>query len=72
MEKIKNVGIEMHATMLSEDQLAVKWNISVKTLQAWRRKKCGPLYCKFGRCVRYPMQHVQEFEAKKLRESTYD
>lgn len=39
--------------LLDEHEAANVLNVSVRTLQAWRFKRCGPPYAKLGRSVRY-------------------
>ncbi|MBX3713063.1 MAG: hypothetical protein KF800_13970 [Lysobacter sp.] len=36
-----------------ENQLARGWDISVRTLQQWRRMGVGPIYLKLGNRVSY-------------------
>jgi hypothetical protein len=36
-------------------------DVTVNTLQDWRLKKTGPVYCKFGRAVRYPLAELERF-----------
>jgi len=35
---------------LTENQLAERWSVSIKTLQDWRRKGTGVSYLKLGVC----------------------
>ena len=39
--------------LLTEAQAADCLNLSIRTLQAWRVKGCGPLFVRAGRAVRY-------------------
>lgn len=53
------------APMLSEEDLANRWGISVRTLQDWRYKKTGPEFIKFGGwTVRYPLKAIIGYEEK--------
>jgi len=52
---------------LTENQLAERWNISVKTLQDWRRKGTGIKYLKLGKAVRYPVEIVEKYEADNMQ-----
>ena len=55
-------------TMFNETELAIRWKISVRTLQDWRQRKTGPRFFKLqGWAVRYPLQAVIEFEEQSLR-----
>jgi len=54
--------------MLSEQDLANRWGISVRTLQDWRYKKTGPEFIKFsGWTVRYPLKAVIGYEEKATK-----
>jgi hypothetical protein len=54
--------------MLSEQDLANRWGISVRTLQDWRYKKTGPEFIKFGGwTVRYPLKAVIGYEEKATK-----
>lgn len=52
---------------LTEHQLAERWNLSVKTLQYWRRTGIGVSYLKLGKTVRYPHEIVEKYEADHMR-----
>ncbi len=39
--------------LLAEAQAARLLNLSVRTLQAWRTKRCGPAFVRAGRAIRY-------------------
>lgn len=52
--------------MLSERELANRWNISPKTLQRWRTEKRGPAYIKLSKCVRYSIENVQAYEQEQM------
>jgi hypothetical protein len=53
-----------------ERQLAARWDLSVRTLQQWRRNGIGPTYMKLGSRVCYRLCDVVEFERKSLRQGT--
>jgi hypothetical protein len=46
-------GISAHDALFTEVQAADALNLSIRTLQAWRSKCCGPAYIRAGRAVRY-------------------
>jgi 3-methyladenine DNA glycosylase AlkD len=48
--------------LLCEQQLASRWGISIKTLQAQRWKGCSVAFIKLGRSVRYRLSDVVAFE----------
>jgi len=51
---------------LTEGQLAVRWQLSVKTLQAQRWKGVDCPYFKVGRLVRYRLVEVLRYEQANL------
>lgn len=51
---------------LTENQLADRWGLSVKTLQDWRRKGKGISYLKLGKAIRYPHETVEKYEAEHM------
>lgn len=58
------------AGMLNEKQLAARWNISVRTLQAARVKGGGVPFIRIGRAVRYRLEDVLAYEEAQRRTST--
>ena len=53
---------------LDERQTADVLGLKVTTLRDWRLKQTGPVYCKFGRAVRYPLDELEKFaEQAKVR-----
>lgn len=61
----------MTEVFFSEDALAARWDLSVRTLQAWRLRGDGPAFTKLGRrCVRYSAAEVERFERENMRSST--
>lgn len=55
---------------LTEKELALILNVSIRTLQDWRQRGCGPSYLKLGKSVRYPSDGVDTFIANALVTST--
>lgn len=51
---------------LTENQLAERWGLSIKTLQDWRRKGVGVAYLKLGKAIRYPHEVVEQYEHDHL------
>ena len=51
---------------LTENQLAERWGLSIKTLQDWRRKGTGVAYLKLGKAIRYPHEIVTKYEADHM------
>lgn len=46
----------------TETELALRWNISIKTLQRWRSEERGPPYIKLSKAVRYPVDEIIAYE----------
>jgi hypothetical protein len=49
---------------LSQSDLATRWNLSSRTLEAWRHKRIGPPYTQLGRSIRYLTRDIEQFEAE--------
>ena len=60
----------MNEGMLSPRELAMRWNMSNKTLARWRCVGGGPRYFRIGKLVRYALTDVQAFELRARRDST--
>ena len=48
---------------LSTCDLAIRWQLSPRTLQRWRLSRKGPLFCRIGRAIRYRLEDITSFEA---------
>lgn len=48
---------------MSEQDVADRWQKSVRTLQRWRRDGYGPVYLRIGGTIHYRMRDVLAFEA---------
>lgn len=59
-------------SLLTEEQLAARWALSVKTLQAARLKGTLVDFVKIGRSVRYRLSDVEAYELGQVRHSTSD
>jgi hypothetical protein len=55
---------------LNEKQLAERWGVSVRTLQAARVKGSGVPFIRIGRAVRYRLEDVLAYEEDQRRTST--
>jgi Helix-turn-helix domain len=61
---LKGAGrMARQTVLLSEEQVAERWMVSVKTLQGWRVRGGGPKFIKLGRVVRYSELDLEEFLA---------
>jgi hypothetical protein len=56
-----------HVRHLTQLDLARRWRISPRTLEAWRSLRRGPVYLKLGGVVVYRAQDVEVFEQAQLR-----
>lgn len=52
---------------LTEEQVALRWNMSHRTLQNMRLRGQKPEWIKIGRCVRYRLTDIQLFELENTR-----
>ena len=66
-DQIHAAEVEPH---LNEVQLAARFAVSVKLIQAMRVKGNGVKYIKVGRLVRYRMDSVLEFENAHSHDNT--
>lgn len=57
------------AVFLNERDLSQRYNISVKTLRAWRFRHIGPPYLKLGGSVRYRLADLERWETSHIREA---
>jgi hypothetical protein len=60
--------LECHS--YTEQELAARWKISIKTLQDWRFRGFGPKFLKLGKNVRYPISEILAFEEENTVSST--
>jgi phage terminase Nu1 subunit (DNA packaging protein) len=57
--------------VLNEAQAALYLNVSPRTLQDWRCKGLGPIFCRMGaRSVRYRRADLDSFIARGAAQST--
>lgn len=56
---------------LDENELAIRWGLSVKTLRRWRQEQLGPIYCKLGHRVTYLLHEIEAFERRVSRYSSF-
>ena len=52
---------------LREDELALRWRISPRTLQRWRSEGRAPPHLQFGQRILYRREDVEDFEARHRR-----
>ena len=46
--------------MISEAAVAIRLGVSKAALRVWRRQGRGPVFCRFGKCVRYSPRDVEQ------------
>jgi predicted DNA-binding transcriptional regulator AlpA len=62
---------EHQTRALTEYEVATRLGLSVATLRAWRLKRKGPCFVRFGRAVRYLPDDLDRFvEASSVRAGT--
>jgi len=52
---------------LTQIDVARRWRMSDRTLEAWRWKKIGPPHLRIGAKVVYRLEDVLDYEAAHLR-----
>ncbi len=57
----------MHYPVMTEQQVATRWKVSLKTMRRWRQEKVGPAWHKLFRRVRYHEADVFDFEQQSAR-----
>ena len=56
--------------LINEVEAAKSLNISLTTVQRWRREGKGPAYRKLNKTVRYRRSDIEDFVASARRTST--
>ncbi|HQX90422.1 MAG TPA: helix-turn-helix domain-containing protein [Moraxellaceae bacterium] len=57
----------MHYPVMTEQQVAARWKVSLKTMRRWRQDKVGPTWHKLYRHVRYHEADVFDFEQQSAQ-----
>ena len=60
----------MGTKMLTTKQAAAYLGLAETTLEAWRCRGGGPLFCKMQKAVRYRLEHLDAFLNERIRTST--
>jgi hypothetical protein len=58
----------MDKNRITPEDLALRWDVTTKTLSQWRWTGKGPPFFKIGRSIKYYVDGVEEFE--RLRNVT--
>jgi len=56
--------------MLTQDELAKRWQISPRTLEQWRWLGRGPKFLKVGARVLYRPTDIENYEASQICQNT--
>lgn len=54
---------------LKQDEVAARWGLSPRTLEAWRSERRGPAFLKIGGRVHYRLEDIEAWEAEQVRQS---
>ena len=63
---------EHQSQALTEHEVANRLGLSVATLRAWRGKRKGPRFVRFGRAVRYLSADIDRYVQANVVNSTID
>jgi hypothetical protein len=63
-------GAKSKKLYLKEHEVAERWGMSVKHIQALRSRGSGPRFTKFGRYVRYHIRELKKYEEANSFHST--
>ena len=55
---------------LKRQEAANFLNLKKSTLEAWAVRGAGPIFCKFGRAVRYRLSDLEKFVDTQTRKNT--
>lgn len=51
---------------LTVKELAARYSVHINTIYLWNRTGKGPRYIKFGKALRYPIDEIEHWEARRL------
>ncbi len=72
-ELTKVGGVEYWQGLIGEEVAARFLSLTIRTLQGWRYKGGGPVYCRVSaRCIRYRRADLRVWAEARLRTSTSD
>lgn len=57
---------------LTQRDVAVRWSLSIRTLEGWRYKGVGPTYTKIRGRVLYPIEAIERLEAAGIMDGELD
>jgi hypothetical protein len=52
---------------LTPQELALRWRMSVRSLDRWRAQRFGPAWLQIGGAIRYALADVVAYEARRRR-----
>ncbi len=59
-----SVSLSNMGPILRQRELASRWRLSDRTLEAWRRKQRGPSFFRIGGKCFYALRDIEEFERR--------
>ena len=68
--KNKKGDFIMQPDLITPEEIAMRWGVTLHTLGQWRWKGGGPLFVKIGRKVFYRQQDIIDFEVQMRRHNT--
>jgi|GEM_PF-935766 len=68
--KLAKKTVTPNQQAFTEAQVAERYELSQKTLQAWRMKGGGPAFIKMGKAIRYLAADLEAFEIANKCAST--
>lgn len=57
---------------LTQRDVAVRWKLSIRTLEGWRYKGVGPTYTKIRGRVLYSIEAIERFETAGIMSGELD
>jgi hypothetical protein len=54
---------------LNQQELAIRWRISPRTLERWRYLKTGPTFYRLGAKIGYSIDDIEAFERRRRAET---
>ena len=61
-------AVDKAATHLTQNELALRWRVSPRSLERWRWLRIGPSFHKIGGRVTYKLTDVEDFERRRRAE----
>jgi predicted site-specific integrase-resolvase len=65
MKMNKRETVVTHDSLMTQTEAAEFLRLSVRQLQLWRRRGCGPKFILLGKSVRYRKRDVEQFLSRQ-------